>query len=113
VDRSSCHDIFAIDKENTIGHFGPNFVHDKFDHDFPHAHIFARLSSGSFAGLTISRRNPFNTRIQQAKMMMKSVLLFSSAMMLTEAHRPLLRRTRRVAFAEFGRGIDPQKEAEK
>jgi hypothetical protein len=47
-------------------------------------------------------------------MMMKSVVFFSSAMMLTEANRPLLRRTRRVAFAEFGRrGIDPQKEAEK
>lgn len=44
--------------------------------------------------------------------MMKSLALLVGAMMASEAS--LLRRRNRVAFiAEFGRGIDPQKEAQK
>ena len=43
-------------------------------------------------------------------MMIKALPVFLSTLSLVDA-APLLRRTRRVAFAEFGRGINPQDEA--
>lgn len=101
--------FFTMDKENKLGHFGAKFVDDTISTTLTSSLGFQEWISS----LTISRTKPFQHTNRTGKMMMKSVLLFSSALMLTEANRPLLRRTRRVAFAEFGRGIDPQKEAEK